>query len=292
MTLRHMRIFIAVCKENGITKAAEALHIAQPAVSVAVKELEDYYSVKLFDRLSRRLYLTDMGRLFLERAIHIISLFDDMEKDLHLWEGTSRLRIGASITIGTDLMPRYISTFRNEHPQAHIEVTIGNSALIEKKILENGLDLALIEGVVHSQNIMSETYRKDRLAVICSPLNPLCQKDSISMNEFLDQPLLLRETGSGTRELFDNTLASFERTYTPSWESTSNEALIHAATAGLGVAVMSYMIARPHLDRGAVAELNVSNLHFERGFHIIYHKNKFLTGLAKAFMDLCRNFTM
>ena len=289
MTLRHMRIFVAVCREKSITKAAGVLHIAQPAVSVAVKELENYYGVKLFDRLSRRLYLTDMGELFLEHAIHIVSLFDGMEKNMHLWEGSARLRVGASITIGTNLMPRYISMFRKEHPHSRVEVTVGNSALMEEKILENELDLALIEGVVHSQNIISEAYAKDRLAVICCPLSPLYQKSSISMDEFLAQPLLLREKGSGTRELFDNTLASLEHAYTPSWESTSNEALVHATTAGLGIAVMSYMVVQHHLHQGTVVELNVNNLRFERNFHIIYHRNKFLTSLAKAFMDLCRN---
>ena len=96
MTLRHLKIFTAVCAENSITKAAEKLHMAQPAVSVAIKELEDYYGVKLFDRISRRLYLTDIGRNFLDYAIHIVSLFDDMENHIREWKSSEKLPLASA----------------------------------------------------------------------------------------------------------------------------------------------------------------------------------------------------
>lgn len=290
LTIRHMKIFVAVCGENSITKAAEKLHIAQPAVSTAVKELEEYYHVKLFDRISKRLYLTDTGRHFLEYATHIVSLFNDMENNIRQWERSGKLRIGASITVGTHLMPKYVSTFRKNHPQSDIEVFIGSSDLIERKILQDDLDFALIEGTVHSDNILCDTYMKDRLAVICGPDDPLCGEKTVTIGQLLSRPLLLREKGSGTRELFDHVLASFEYTYTPSWESTSTEALVNAAGEGLGVSILPWMLVRDNIKKGAVVELNVENLRFDRGFHIIYHKNKFLTNTAKEFIEMCRNF--
>lgn len=290
MTVRHMKIFVAVCEENSITKAAEKLHIAQPAVSIAVKEIEEYYDVRLFDRISRRLYLTDIGRSFLEYATHIVSLFDDMENNMRQWERSGKLRIGASITVGTHLMPQYVSAFYKIHPQSNIEVFIGSSDLIEKKILQSELDFALIEGTVHSDCILCDTYRKDRLVVICSPSDPLCENETVTMEQLLSRPLLLRERGSGTRELFDHVLASLEYTYTPSWESTSTEALVNAAREGLGVSVLPYMLVQDELKKGAVVELQVENLHFDRGFHIIYHKNKLLANPAKEFIEMCRNY--
>ena len=290
MTLRHMKIFVAVCEENSITKAAERLHMAQPAVSIAVKELENYYEVKLFDRISKRLYLTDIGRNFLDYAAHIVSLFDDVQNNIFQWERSGKLRVGASMTIGTHLMPEYVSAFYQKHPQSHIEVFIGNSDLIEKRLLQNDLDFALIEGTVHSDSILCDTYKKDRLAVICCPSNPLCQTDTITTRQLLSQPLLLREPGSGTRELFDHIMASYEYTYTPSWESMSSEALIHAVRKGLGVSVLSYLLVQEELKKGRITELKVEDLRFERGFHVIYHKNKLLTNLAKEFIELCRNF--
>jgi DNA-binding transcriptional LysR family regulator len=290
LTLRHMNIFVAVCEENSITKAAQKLHIAQPAVSLAVKELEEHYDVKLFDRISKRLYLTEAGGKLLEYAAHIVSLFDDMEDNMRQWERSGKLKIGASITIGTHLMPRYVRDFYNCHPQSTIEVFIGSSDLIEKKILESELDFALIEGTVHSDRIVCSTFMKDRLAIICAPSNALCNSETVTMEQLLTQPLLLRESGSGTRELFDHILASFECTYAPSWESTSTEALINAVRNGLGVSVLPYMLVSEELENGSIIELKIENLHFDRGFHVIYHQNKLLTNMAKEFIEMCRNF--
>lgn len=289
MTLRHMKIFTTVCAENSITRAAEKLHMAQPAVSVAIKELEDYYGVKLFDRISRRLYLTDIGRNFLDYAVHIVSLFDDMENHIRQWTCSEKLRVGASIGVGTHLMPQYVSTFYRDHPQSSVDVFIGSSDLIEKKILQNELDFALIEGSVHSGSILCHTYRKDRLAIICCPGDPFCKEETITIKQLLSRPLLLRETGSGTRELFDHMLAALEYTYTPAWESTSTAALINAVRQGLGIAVLPYMMVEEELEKGNVAELQVEKLHLNRGLHVIYHKNKHLTNLANEFLSMCQD---
>ncbi len=287
MTLRHINIFVVVCTENSITKAANKLHIAQPAVSVAIKELEEYYGAALFDRISKRLYLTETGKRLLEYATHIVALFDDMEKSIRQWERSGKLRIGASITIGTHLMPRYVNDFCKDYPEANIDVFIGSSDIIEKKILQNDLDFALIEGSIHSDSLFCENFMKDRLAVICSPDDPLCKTEKVTIEHLLSRPLLLREPGSGTRELFDHVLASLEYTCTPSWESTSTEALINAAGRGLGVSVIPYMLVQNELRAGAVVELQVENLNLNRGFNVIYHKNKHLTNLAKKFIEMC-----
>lgn len=289
MTLRHMGIFVAVCEENGITKAAEKLHMAQPAVSLAVKELEEYYDVKLFDRISKRLYLTDAGRKLLEYAAHIVSLFNDVENNIRQWERSGKLRVGASITIGTHLMPRYVGALRQNHPEANVEVLIGSSDVIERKILQSELDLALIEGIVHSDSIVDHVFMKDRLAAICAPSCALCKQDAVTLEAFLSEPVLMRERGSGTRELFDHVLETAERTYTPAWESASTVALVNAVKSGLGVSVLPYMLVRDELKRGAIVELQVEQLRFDRGFRLIYHKDKLLTGLAQAFIEICRH---
>ena len=290
MTLRHMRFFAAVCEESSITKAAQKLHVAQPAVSVAVKELEEYYGVKLFDRISRRLHLTDAGRKLLEYAVPIVSLFDDMESNVRRWERSGKVRVGASITIGTHLMPEYVSVFSKDHPEARVEVFIGSSDLIERKILQNELDFALIEGTVHSDSLLCDTYQRDRLVVVCSPDSPLLKMGTITPEQLLSQPLLLREVGSGTRELFDHVMATMEYAYTPAWESTSTQALVIAVAKGLGVSVLSYLFVKEELQNGLIAELHVENLRFDRGFHVIYHKNKHLTELSKSFIQMCRDF--
>ncbi len=289
MTLRHMRIFVAVCEAKSTTKAAEKLYMAQPAVSLAIKDLEEYYDVKLFDRISKRLYLTDAGKYFFNCASHIVSLCDDIESNINSRRRSGKLKIGASITIGTKLIPNYVAMFKKRRPQIETEVFIGNSDLNEKKILQNELDFAIIEGLAHSENIVSRTYMKDRLIAICSPSDPLCRKEAVTIGELLTRPLLLREVGSGTRELFDHVMASFEYAYTPSWESTSNEAIINAVAKELGVSVLSEMIVRDYLRQGFIAELKLEQLRLDRGFNIIYHKNKSLSGAAEEFIEMCES---
>jgi DNA-binding transcriptional LysR family regulator len=287
MTLRHLKIFTAVCEFNSITKAAEKLYIAQPAVSRAIKELEDYYGIKLFDRISRRLYLTGAGENFRDYAAHIVSLFDEMEYSIRNPDKAGKLRIGSSITIGTHFMPVYVGAFKTLHPQTELYVTIDSSDIIEKKILQNELDFGLIEGIVHTESIVCETFTDDQLVIICSPEHP-CKNKAVTIEQLLTEPFLLREKGSGTRELFDDTLASLGYSVIPKWESTSPLALINAVINGLGISVLPYILVKDSLNDGKIAMIQTDNLKFYRKFNIIYHKNKFLTTSARAFIEMCK----
>lgn len=136
MTLRHMKIFVSVYQNNGITRASEELHLAQPSVSLAIRELEDYYGIRLFDRISRRLYVTEQGKMFYDYALHIVSLFDEMELGIRNWEHMGTLRIGSSITIGNFLLPGLIKKFTTAHPNMNVKASVHNSSYIEESILK------------------------------------------------------------------------------------------------------------------------------------------------------------
>ena len=166
MTLRHMKIFVSVCKENSITLAARKLYISQPAVSNAIKELEDYYGIPLFDRISRKLYLTESGKNVYNYALHINALFEELEVTIKNSDSNGIIRIGASITIGTHFMPDYILEFSLKYPGVQTFVTIDSSDIIEQMFLDNQLDFALIEGVIHSKTIITKDFMKDELIVI------------------------------------------------------------------------------------------------------------------------------
>ena len=151
MTIRHLKIFLSVCKNNfNTTKAAEELHMTQPAVSLAIKELEQYYGVALFDRIGKRLKITEAGHRFFEYSVHITSMFDDMEKGMKDWDSFGVIRIGASITIGSQFLPYYVKAFYNRYPGTEIKVTISPSEQLEQKIWNNELDFILIEGISHT----------------------------------------------------------------------------------------------------------------------------------------------
>ena len=287
MTLRHMKIFISVCKEKSITIAAKKLYISQPAVSNAIKELESYYGTPLFDRISKKIYLTETGKTVYDYALHINSLFEELETSVRSSYTTSQLKIGSSITIGTHLMPDFIKKFSARFPNIQAFVTIDSSDVIEQLVLENELDFALIEGMIHSENIISTDFIKDELIVICDINNPLLKSKSVSIDELSHQHFLMREKNSGTRELAESILSLHNIFLNPLWESSSTEAIVHGVSKGIGISILPLQLVQDYIDRNQIARLNINGLTFHRQYHIIYHKNKFLSPASLAFMKLC-----
>lgn len=290
MTLRHLKIFVAVCDYEGITIAAEKLGFTQPAVSLAIKELETYYGVKLFDRIAKKLYITETGKRFLGYAKKITALVEEMKTEIKDWDAVGKIRVGSSITIGTCLLPAMIREFAAGFPQADIAVTIDNSEVIVKKILSNTLDFALIEGIAHSEQLISESLMTDTLVLVCGCHHPLAEVAAITLEELTRQTLILREKGSGTRELFDSTLLTQGLSAEPSWESISTEAIISAVADGLGVSVLPLKLVRRELDARRLITVTIRGIHFNRNFNIIYHKDKHLSGPARSFIRICKGF--
>lgn len=277
---------MAVCDCESVTLAGEKLSLTQPAISLAIKELETYYGIKLFDRISRKLFITEDGKQFLRYARQIVSLFDEMEKGVKNWDSFGLLRIGSSITIGTCLVPQLVKQFSALYPKVKINVTIDNSSIIEKKIISNQLDFALIEGFTHSDSITSRSFSEDKLVLVCGADHCLSNVPEISLDELTMQTLILREKGSGTRELLDSTLLTQGITVIPAWESISTEAIISAVSCGIGVSVLPYRLVKRDLDEHHLVRVKIKNIEFKRTFNVIYHKDKHLSNSALAFINM------
>lgn len=293
MTIRHLKIFLAVCDGGcNTTRAAEALTMAQPAVSLALKELEQYYGVVLFDRVGRHLQITAAGKRLWEYASHITSLFDDMEKGMRDWDTFGILRVGASITIGSQFLPNYVKAFYARHPGTEIRAVIEPSDRLEAQILSSDLDLALMEGVSHSPSLESEEYMEDHLVVICPARGRFVQGQTLTQEEFRSQKLLLREPGSGTRETFQRVMEEAGLSVEPIWEAMSTTALVNAVINGLGITVLPHRMVLGPLSKGLVVSVRVEGLEFRRKYYIVRHRAKYLTASARAFLDLCRSYEM
>ena len=293
MTVRHMKIFLAVWDHQyNTTKAAGALCMSQPAVSLAIKELEQYYGVKLFERMGRRLTPTQAGVRFREYAQGVSTLFDDMEHEMRNWDSLGVLRIGASVTIGSQFLPEYVKAFEQLHPGIQVHVLVAASDQLEQKILSNALDFALIEGVAHGPNICSQPYMEDELAVVCPSDGPFRQGQVLSVEEFKRQKFLLREPGSGTREIFDRAAEQAGFSVEPIWEAMSTTALVNGVIHGLGIAVLPQRLISGAVEKGLVVTVQVEGMDFHRRFCAIYHKDKYLTTSAKAFLKLCCHYEL
>lgn len=289
MTLRHLKIFVAVCETGSATAAGARLYIAQPSVSHAIVELEEYYGIQLFDRIGKRLHLTEAGKHFLQYATHIVSLFDDMEKEIRNFDAIGVLRVGASITIGNHLLPDYITEFKKFHPQMDVQAVVDNTDKIQQYVLSNRVDVGLIEGEVPSQYLVVRKFREDRLVWICANAHPFAGQKTVELPQLQRESVLLREAGSAGREIFDSMMVTRGLSITPAWESTSTQAIIHGVQANLGVSLLPYLLVKEALDRREISLFCVRGVELAKSFCVVHHRNKFLTESAKDFIALCQS---
>lgn len=288
MTIRHLKIFVSVYQHMSITQAADELHIAQPSVSLAIKELENNYHLKLFDRISRRISPTDAGHRFYSYAIHIVSLFDQMESDAISWSGTDTIRIGSSITIGNELLPSLIADFQTSHPENQVQVEIKNTETITQYILDNKVDFGLVEGAVNHNSIQQVEFMDDHLSLIAAYDHPLTHSESVTLQDTAQYPFLLREPGSAGRDIIDSVYQSRGILIQPVWESISNHALIEGVIHNLGISILPYRILQNAIAQKQIQEIPLTDCAFSRSFSIIYHKNKYLSPSCQDFIAQCK----
>lgn len=287
MTLRHMRIFQKIYETQSVTRAAEALHMTQPAVTRALQELEKYYGLRLFERLNRRLTVTEAGRRMYDYALHLTETFDTMEKSLRDWERQGVLRVGASVSLGCSLLPQLARTFQEEHPGVEVRVRIANGELLRRDLLENRLDLALLEGEENGADLMLTPFAAGEMALIVPPGHPLARAGGATLAQAAAYPLLLRETGSATRRFLDQLLMSRGLAVQSVWESASTQALLSAVREGLGITLVPWALARQTVLRGEAERCPVTDAELIRRRYVAWHPSKYVTGTMRAFVNLC-----
>lgn len=292
MSIRHLKIFIEVYKMQSITKAAKHLQMSQPAVTRVVQELEKYYGVILFERINRRLVVTECGKKLYAHAVHIIDTLDAMEKGLRDWDELGVLRIGASITLGNFMLPEIVKKLQAQYPNLKIRVMISNGAKLQQALLEGQLDVAIIEGRIYEEQLCFEEFADDRLVLIMPPEHPLYKADKIFLKDLQECDFLLREQGSAGRSFLDHVFAFHGFTIEPAWESTSTDALVKAVHYGLGISFLPEQLVRSDIQSGFVVTRKIEDESFKRKHCIAWHQNKFLTTSAQDFMNLCRNYNM
>ena len=290
MTFRHLKIFITVADTLSMTAAAKSLYIAQPTVSQAVSELEEYYGVKLFDRLSKRLYLTDTGVQLLSYARHLTALMNEMEQVMKNPDKSGVIKVGASLTIGTYLLPKLVRQVSHQYPFIQVKATTKNTQDIERLILQNAIDFAVVEGIVHTPDIISVPFMDDKLLLVCGKNHPLYNTAVIPPAELAQLRFIVREQGSGTRELFENMMATHELKWQLAWECNGSDVLKTAAVNGIGVAVISQRLVEKELASGDLSSIPVEGIDLKRKFSVVYHKNKYLTVAMQAFIALCHEY--
>ncbi len=289
MTIRHLKIFICVCKHGSMTRAAEELFIAQPAVSNSIAEIEKSYNIKLFERINKRLFLTDEGKGLLIKAQEVISAFDEFEEQARNSSKKPVLKMGSSLTIGKQKMPRLLKNLKENFPDIDFQISINQTSIIENKILNGALDFAFIQGKPSNQNIRARLVDCNNLIAVCGKKYDM--PDTVTLKKLCEYDLLLREDESVSREFLDHIFALENIVVTPVMESISNQALISAAAQNLGVTIMPEALLTRQLSNGVLRKITVSDYEFTRNSYLIHHKDKTFGAVKKEIFDFCyKNF--
>ena len=274
-----------------MTRAAELLYMTQPSVSQVVAELEKGYGVHLFERLSHRLYLTTAGERLRTYASHILNLSEQASKELADLSAGGSIRIGASQTIGTHLLPEFINILHLKMPSVEIYTLVDNTSVIEKLLGEDQLDLGLVEGPIYSSRIREDKLCDDDLVIICGPGHPLWGCKRINISDLAGNAFIVRETGSGTRDVFERLMVEVNAAWKIAGVYNNTEAIKHAVRGNLGLAVVPAISVEEEIEHGLVQSIDVNGLNLKRKFNVVYHREKFFTPAIQTFIEVCKSLT-
>ncbi len=266
MNQTQLTAFAAVAEAGSFTRGAERLMVSQPAVSLHVAQLEASLKTPLFDRLPRGVRLTAAGEILLRYARRLSALEHEAEAAVAELLGLTRGRLvlGASLTIGSYLLPAVLGRFRRLHPAIEVDLQIANTQHIEQMLADGQIDLALTEGLPPDTPLPAETFANDRLLPIAPPGHPILRTRPLTAAVLAKQDLILREIGSGTREVVENAFARHRLTLKPMMSLGSTEAIKRAVQAGVGLAVVSELAIDQELAGGALAVIPVTDLSIVR----------------------------
>jgi len=290
MTLRHLTIFLCVCDEGNMTAAGAKLYIAQPSVSQAIRELEKHYNVRLFERLGRKLFITLAGQKLITYARHIVHLSQEAEEAMAGIHHNGVIRIGASVTVGTCILNDIIVEFNKYSPRTKIIAAVNNTKIIEGMLLLDELDIGLVEGKIHSQGIISLPFMNDELVLVTGISHPFTQMSRVELADIDHVEFIVREEGSGTRELFESVMAIKCLNWQISGVYNNAETIKNFITAGLGISVMSRLAVEKEVQRNELAIVEVDGVTFKRQFSIVHHKNKFIVPILTDFIRMCLDY--
>ena len=289
MADRRLQVFHTVAKQLSFTKAAEQLFMTQPAVTFQVKQLEEHFNMRLFERSHGKIALTPAGRLVLEYAEKILGLSEEMEKRVAEMSGAmgGPLLLGASTTIAEFILPQILGEFKARHPQVHAHMTVANSETVVNRLAEHSLDVGLIESPTNLPSVHIEVVCEDELVVICAPGHKFAKLKRITPQQLVDEAYVSREVGSGTRDFADNYLRGCKvapEDLNIVMELGSPEAIKGVVATGLGVSIVSRATVAKELKLGVLVAVPLEP-RLMRRLSFVYPKDKFRSKLLATFVE-------
>jgi DNA-binding transcriptional LysR family regulator len=290
-----LRVFCTVAETKSFSKTSEIIHLTQPAVSLQIQALEEKYETKLFDRSSSTVTLTSAGELLYKYAKEILSLYASAEKAIGKQTGILKgsLTIGAGSNIGNYILPSVITEFRNSHPKMKIYLHVSNTKRVIEMLNSGNIDLGLVEGDISRQKITVKRLLSDELLLIVPPDHPWSKRKDVSISELTKESFILREAGSGTRQIIEKFLARHGITLHDMKISTilgSTEAIKDAVENGLGISIISRWAARKENKYGTLRLLGIKEEKMVRDFSVVVNKNSVSSNSLEEFLTFLRAY--
>lgn len=285
ISLKQLAVFDAVARLGSVSKAAADVNLSQSAASMSLAELESHLGAPLFHRQGKRLKLNDYGRWLQPKANQVLIQAREIEQSSQQAYLQGNLKIGASSTIGNYLVPSNIAAFVKQHPHVNITLDIANTENIVTGMQSMNYDLGLIEGPSHAPQLDTQIWQQDELVIFSSPEHPLASTGALSQSDLHEAQWVLRELGSGTREVFS--LATQNILPNPSiiLELGNSEAVKLAVKTGLGLGCLSRLALTAELNSGTLVQLPCDFIDLKRNFFLIQRQNSYQSQVLQVFLQ-------
>jgi DNA-binding transcriptional LysR family regulator len=287
-TLRQLEVFLSVARCGSVSRAARELAMSQSAASGSLGDLESQFDVQLFDRVGKRLVLSELGRAVRPAAEALAEQAGELESRLANQSGVGPVRVGATLSIGNYLTAPLLARFLERHPTARVTVEIANTAEIARKVQNFEIDLGLIEGELEDPDLELTSFREDELCVFCAPGHPFAKRRALRDQDLLAGDWIVRESGSGTRQAFERSMHGILPDLRIRFELQQTEAIKSAVKAGLGIGCVSRIALEEEFRFGTLIPCRVPGRDFRRHFYVVLRRDKHQSPAIREWIALAR----
>ncbi len=290
-----LKVFCTVAETGSFTRTSKIVHLSQPAVSLQIQALEEFFETKLFDKTGKQVSLTAAGRILYDHATHIMGHYNEVVKEINKLTGTMKgaVALGASTTLGNYILPQIITEFKKIHPRIKIKLRVANTERIEDLMHAGFIDFGIVEGKTSRKNTKTEKLISDQLVLVVHPKHILAKKRAVSVLELTREPMILREQGSGTRQHMDKFLDAHGLNINDLHVALimgSTEAIKSSVEAGTGMAILSRWAVKKEMEDGRLKAVRFKE-DFTRDLTLIYSKKSLLSHADKELLLFIKNYS-
>lgn len=271
-TIHSLELFISVYTTKNITETAKQYYCSQPSVSRCIKDLEEEYHTVLFERYHHKLLATPSADILYTHALRVLNSYNSLEQAM--LTHNEKIRIGSTVTMSNTLLPKYIQQYSKQYPSIRIEVSVSNGENIYQDLLHNAIDIAFIENMISSSEVVAIPFYQDELVLLVPNDHPFTSQKEITLSSLNGMPFLHREQGSALRQYLDEYFKKNHIHVDTLWQSRSTHAIIHAVESGLGITILPKNMCIKEIENHSITQVSIASHKLIRPYYLVYPKKR------------------